>query len=100
MELGVHFVQIISYVDNKDKLKCWSDKNTLNPIEVFKGSDKKIIFNCNKCPHEFESVLNDETWCKFCHASKNRFIKKLFDIFDGMRIEYNVEVPVKCGSRL
>ena len=89
---------------DKDKVKCWSDKNRLKPIQVAKSSGKKIIFNCNICNREFESTLSGVTgkgtWCKFCYASKNKFIRKLFKIFDKMSMKYNVESQVKCGGRL
>jgi len=87
----------------KNHVLCWSDKNILKPIQVAKGSHKKIIFNCNKCPHEFESTLGDitnGTWCPFCNASKNKFIRKLFEIFDKMNMKYKVESQVKCGDRI
>ena len=88
--------------DDKDKLNCWSYKNILKPIEVFKNSNTKFIFKCKKCDHEFESSLNSVTrgrWCPFCNASKNKFIMKLFEIFDKMNMKYNVEVSVKCEGR-
>jgi len=52
-----------------DKSKYWSNKNKLNPYQVFKNSKTIIIFNCN-CGHEFEGVLNHITthnaWCPYC----------------------------------
>jgi very-short-patch-repair endonuclease len=54
---------------------CWSDKNEIKPIEVFRGADrKKFIFNCDKCPHIFEMTLKDITskghWCSYCSHQK------------------------------
>jgi very-short-patch-repair endonuclease len=51
-----------------EKSKYWSKDNELKPIQVFKFSDKKIIFDCN-CGHKFESVLKSiskNTWCPYC----------------------------------
>jgi very-short-patch-repair endonuclease len=56
-----------------EKSKYWSDKNKLKPRQVFKSSNKKCIFNCDKCNHEFESRLNNITkgqWCSFCANQK------------------------------
>jgi very-short-patch-repair endonuclease len=52
----------------------WSNKNNLKPHEVLKGSEKKIYFNCDKCPHTFEIVLKCITskgqWCQYCAHQK------------------------------
>lgn len=51
------------------KVHCWSDKNTLIPREVFKGSNKRAIFNCDKCTSEFDSILYNVLtgyWCPYC----------------------------------
>ena len=58
-----------------EKAKYWSNKNKLKPNEVSKSSNKKYIFNCNLCNHEFESSLNDivsGSWCSYCgnHSKK------------------------------
>lgn len=34
------------------KSEFWSIKNTMKPRELYKGSTKKIIFDCT-CNHEF-----------------------------------------------
>lgn len=63
-----------SFASN-EKSKYWSNKNKLKPIEVSKSSNKKYLFNCNLCNHEFESSLNDivsGSWCSYCgnHSKK------------------------------
>lgn len=61
---------------NSKKLLCWSSKNKETPREIFKGSDKKYFFDCDKCNHEFEGSLNhitckkNATWCSYC-SGKN-----------------------------
>jgi very-short-patch-repair endonuclease len=56
------------------KSKFWSSKNIMKPEELYKGSTKKIIFNCNLCNHEFSSVLysisSANTWCPYCSNQK------------------------------
>ena len=57
-----------SFITNP-KSKFWSNKNILKPKDVFKSSDKKFIFDCNKCNNEFEISLDNITrnrWCPFC----------------------------------
>ena len=50
--------------------KFWSKNNgEIQPREVFKCSDNKYLFDCNKCGHEFESQLSciyNGRWCNFC----------------------------------
>lgn len=57
-----------------EKNKNWSAKNKLNSREVFKKSDSKAIFDCEKCNHEFESrIINVSLhghWCPFCNHQK------------------------------
>jgi very-short-patch-repair endonuclease len=54
-----------------EKSKYWSDKNSVKPRDVFKGTAKKYFFNCDKCCHCFESYLGSITakkpsWCPYC----------------------------------
>jgi len=52
-----------------DKSKYWSAKNELKPRDVFKSTDQKFYFNCDKCNHKFVSQLSSITagkWCIFC----------------------------------
>ena len=52
-----------------EKSQYWSDKNTINPNQITKGSEKKYWFVCNKCSHDFYksvvSVCKGE-WCPYC----------------------------------
>ena len=52
----------------------WSDKNTLKPKDVPLYYYKKFWFNCDICPHEFETNLNSiarlNTWCSYCSNKK------------------------------
>jgi very-short-patch-repair endonuclease/uncharacterized Zn finger protein len=53
-----------------EKSQFWSSKNDDNPRQVFKSSNKKYWFDCDKCSHTFESILNNITglnrWCPYC----------------------------------
>jgi very-short-patch-repair endonuclease len=53
-----------------EKSKYWSDKNNKIPREVFKSTDTKWIFNCDKCLHEFDCstshITNSDRWCSYC----------------------------------
>jgi hypothetical protein len=57
-----------SFASNPRSL-MWSDKNSIKPNQVSLSSNKKIIFQCNKCPHEFESSLagmKEKHGCVYC----------------------------------
>ena len=87
---------------DKDKVNAWSDKNKLKQNEVSISSCQKVIFKCYKCGHEFKSIIFNISrgkWCLYCHAMKNKFTKKLVDIFDVMGMKYDMEVIVKCEGR-
>jgi very-short-patch-repair endonuclease len=52
----------------------WSDKNKEKCEYIAIGSDKKFIFNCLKCSHEYEQTPSDKTkgvGCPYC-ANKLR----------------------------
>ncbi len=59
--------------ENSEKANCWSIKNNKKSREVFKFSNKKFIFNCNVCFHEFTSSLctvSSGYWCPYCSNQK------------------------------
>jgi very-short-patch-repair endonuclease len=58
--------------------KYWSDKNGVVPRSIFKGTDKKYLFTCNKCNTEFSKrplSIKYGSWCPTC---KNKTEKKLY----------------------
>lgn len=62
-----------------EKVYCWSVKNKMKPREVFKGSESKYLFNCDKCNNEFESRLYNVLtgyWCPFCKNKTEGKLKK------------------------
>jgi hypothetical protein len=51
----------------------WSDRNNISPYEVALNDNSKFWFKCDRCPHEFESTLNNivsGNWCPFCVSKK------------------------------
>ena len=64
------FCKSKTYVIYGEKIfKCWSEKNTFSPYQITKGSEKEIIFNCDKCGHEFTSCpsrIKQNNWCPYC----------------------------------
>ncbi len=62
-----------------EKVKCWSEKNEHEPRMIFKGSNTKYLFNCDKCKCEFSAALFNVLtgyWCPFC---KNKTEGKVFE---------------------
>jgi very-short-patch-repair endonuclease len=55
-------------IASHEKSKYWSSRNTEQPRNVFKSSDKKFWFDCD-CGHTFDSALssiNNGQWCSYC----------------------------------
>ena len=52
----------------------WHIDNDCRPDEVFKGSDKKFYFNCDKCPHKLyislKKISLQSRWCSYCSHQK------------------------------
>ena len=51
-----------------ERSKYLNDK-TNNPRHIFKSTNKKYKFNCNKCDNSFDKMISDVTrgiWCPFC----------------------------------
>lgn len=58
---------------SSEKAKFWSDKNAISPRNVFKKTDIKYVFNCDKCNHEFKIALDKLAvggWCPFCYGKQ------------------------------
>jgi very-short-patch-repair endonuclease len=59
-------------IASHEKAKFWSDKNKISSRQIFKGSIKKYLFEC-ECGHNFESSPNNITkgnWCPYCANKK------------------------------
>jgi hypothetical protein len=88
-----------------NKVGCWSEKNILQPRHVAKNSNKKFWFQCDACPHEFEStlgsVVTSNTWCPFCAIPCQKLcdekvcdycFKNSFASYDGLTHKGNNKV--------
>lgn len=56
-----------------NKVQFWSNKNKLNPRNVFINSNNKYLFNCSVCNHQFDTKLdkvNKGNWCPYCSNTK------------------------------
>lgn len=56
-----------------ERSKYWSKKNELSARDVFKNSNKKYIFDCGECGHEFNKSLNNISngqWCRYCNKGE------------------------------
>ena len=78
-----------------NKVIYWSNKNILNPRQVFMGSSKFFLFNCDKCDNEFKMspdlIIHKNEWCPFC---KNKTELKLFNWLIDLQ-SYNIKNQVK-----
>jgi Probable Zinc-ribbon domain len=58
------------------RVKFWcQEKNSVNPRQLFKCSNKKYWFKCEECHHVFEAQLNsisNDTWCPYCSVPPKR----------------------------
>ena len=87
---------------NINKVKCWNYKlnNNIKPRNIFKNSNKKYWFTCNKCKHNFNSTIGHITsikltWCpycsipckKLCNNNCNLCFKKSFASFDNKKVK-------------
>jgi hypothetical protein len=95
----------------KLKIKCWNEKmNKGTDIKlVGKSSNKKYWFNCDKCDHNFNSIINGitnrNTWCSYCANQKicddlncntcntRRFIK-----YEGLTKKGKLKI--KCWNKI
>lgn len=62
-----------SFASNSKSI-FWNNQNDKTPRQVFNGTRKKYLFNCDKCKHIFNisidaiTILNQ--WCQFCVNQK------------------------------
>jgi very-short-patch-repair endonuclease len=82
-----------SFASN-DKSKYWSNKNEINPRDVFKSSSKKYWFNCDK-QHIFYSSINSisrGTWCPYCiNKTEQKVYEQLVRYYPTLQRQYKVE---------
>jgi very-short-patch-repair endonuclease len=78
-----------------ERSKYWSKENKLNPIQVFKSSNKKYKFDCNYCNNTFETCVSDITrdvWCPLCiNKTEKKLYEKLKELFPTIRTQFKVD---------
>jgi len=78
-----------------ERSKNWSTKNKKQPIEVFKSSAEKFIFDCDKCGNDFPSKLchiTDGSWCPNCRYKTEVLVyDKLKTNYPSIKRQYKVD---------
>jgi very-short-patch-repair endonuclease len=78
-----------------ERSKNWSSKNKKKPIEVFKSTAEKFVFDCDKCSNEFPSKLchiTDGSWCPNCrYKTEDIVYNKLKDNFPLLKRQFKVD---------
>ena len=72
--------------------------NTINPRMLFKSTNKKYKFDCDKCNNSFDKILSDVTrgiWCPFC---VNKTEEKLFNELANHYIVKRQFKPIWCKN--
>lgn len=68
------------------QIHCWSNKNTVLPRQLFKGSETMCIFDCDICKSEFHSrAYNVLTgyWCPYCKKKTESKVNIFLQSQDG-----------------
>lgn len=77
-----------------EKSKYWSDKNIINIREIFKGSGKKFLFNCEK-KHEFTMSIDKVSsgyWCPYCvNKTEQKLYDKLSTLYPTLQQQFKVD---------
>jgi very-short-patch-repair endonuclease len=86
-----------------EKSKFWSKKNNFSPREIMKGSRKKVIFNCNNCNLDFEtipySIIFLKSWCPHCvNKTELKLHKQLLSIYKNVISQFKQEWCKKSVS--
>jgi very-short-patch-repair endonuclease len=60
-----------SFASNPNSIYWHSIKNgSITPRDVAKKTDETFWFSCDKCVHDFQHILSNDTWCPYCRGSK------------------------------
>jgi len=84
-----------------EKSKYWSSKNELKPRQVFKGTDTKYLFNCDKCNHEIinnPSHISNGRWCPYCCIPQKKLCGNI-DCIDCFQKSFASHEKVKHWSK-
>jgi very-short-patch-repair endonuclease len=86
-----------SFASNEEKALYWSEKNIVQPRQVFKSSHtKKYFFDC-EYGHQFQmnlgNITNNNQWCPFCvNKTETKLYEKVLSFFPtivkGFRVDW------------
>lgn len=88
------------------KSSYFSKLNDISPRQIFKRNNNKFIFNCDKCPHSFETSLSNISskkghWCPFCVHQKLCSIKECKMCFNNSFESHEKSIFwSKCNEKL
>ena len=79
-----------------EKVKYWSIKNKENPRHLFQGGDSdKYWFNCDKCGHDFETLLYNVKsgyWCPYCvNKTETKLYSIMKELFPSIIHQFRVD---------
>ena len=79
---------------SSDKAKYWSNKNKLNPRQIFKNSHIKYIFICDE-NHIFNmntANITNGCWCPYCvNKTEQKLHEQLIKLYPTLQQQYKVE---------
>jgi very-short-patch-repair endonuclease len=76
-----------------EKSQCWSKKNgDITPRQVFRSSNTRFWFDCDKCIHQFETTLSGITrgqWCPYCYnKTEGKLYEKLKVLYPSVVTQF------------
>jgi very-short-patch-repair endonuclease len=77
----------------------WSPKNNKKSEEVAISSNKKYLFDCHKCDHNYEQTPNDKTRGKGCPYCINKTERKVADYLKEQKIKFKKEFKIDNKKR-
>jgi very-short-patch-repair endonuclease len=79
-------------IASHEKICYLSKNNKINPRQITKNSNDKLLFECNICNNEFDISayhLTENKWCKFCRKkTEKKFMKKIKIDYDNVICQY------------
>ncbi|QYB17546.1 hypothetical protein PV-S19_0182 [Pacmanvirus S19] len=71
----------------------WSPKNNISPRDITLYSNKKYLFDCDICNHEFETTISSITNGSWCPKCKNKTELKLYNVLKD--VGYDIESQLR-----
>lgn len=92
--------------DNEECSMCWNksfasierskllNDKSINPRMLFKTTNNKYCFNCDKCKRQFNKALSQITygsWCSFCvNKTEQILFDKLFERYNSLKRQFKI----------